>query len=42
VEAEKFATLEWVDRFNSRRWLVPPAEAEVAYYASLEELKIAA
>jgi transposase InsO family protein len=46
-EAVEFATLEWVDWFNSRRLLssignVPQAEAEAAYYASLEELKIAA
>jgi len=41
-EAVEFATLEWVDWFNNRRLLepighVPPAEAEAAYYASLEE-----
>jgi hypothetical protein len=47
MEAVEFATLEWVDWFNNRRLLssighVPPAEAEAAYYASLEELKIAA
>ncbi len=47
MEAVEFATLEWVDWFNKRRLLssighVPPAEAEAAYYASLEELKIAA
>ena len=47
LEAVEFATLEWVDWFNNRRLLssignVPPAEAEAAYYASLEELKIAA
>jgi transposase InsO family protein len=46
-EAVEFATLEWVDWFNNRRLLssighVPPAEAEAAYYASLEELKVAA
>jgi transposase InsO family protein len=40
-EAVEFATLEWVDWFNNRRLLepignVPPAEAEAAYYASLE------
>ena len=47
LEAVEFATLEWVDWFNNRRLLepignVPPAEAEAAYYASLEDLKIAA
>jgi len=41
-EAVEFATLEWVDWFNNRRLLepignVPPAEAEAAYYAALEE-----
>ncbi len=46
-EAVEYATLEWVDWFNNRRLLepignIPPAEAEAAYYASLEELKIAA
>jgi transposase InsO family protein len=42
LEAVEYATLEWVDRFNHRRLLepighVPPAEAEAAYYAALEE-----
>jgi len=37
-EAVEFATLEWVDWFNTRRLLepignVPPAEAEARYYA---------
>jgi transposase InsO family protein len=46
-EAVEYATLQWVDWFNNRRLLepignIPPAEAEAAYYASLEELKIAA
>lgn len=41
-EAVEYATLEWVHWFNNRRLLepighVPPAEAEAAYYASLEE-----
>ncbi len=41
-EAVEFATLEWVDWFNSRRLLepignIPPAEAEDAYYSALEE-----
>ena len=47
IEAVEYATLEWVDWFNNRRLLepignVPPAEAEAAYYASLEEQRIAA
>jgi transposase InsO family protein len=47
LEAVEFATLEWVDWFNNRRLLepignIPPAEAEAAYYASLEDLRIAA
>ncbi|MEO1558040.1 MAG: integrase core domain-containing protein, partial [Pseudomonadota bacterium] len=47
MEAVEFATLEWVDWFNNRRLLssignVPPAEAEAAYYTSLEDCKIAA
>lgn len=41
-EVVEHATLEWVDSFNNRRLLepighVPPAEAEAAYYAGLEE-----
>jgi transposase InsO family protein len=40
------ATLEWVDWFNNRRLLepidnIPPAEAEAAYYADLEQQAIA-
>ena len=47
VEAVEYATLEWVDWFNNRRLLepignIPPAEAEAAYYAGLEEQPIAA
>jgi transposase InsO family protein len=47
LEAVEFATLEWVDWFNNRRLLssignVPPAEAEAAYYTSLEDCRIAA
>jgi len=47
LQAVEYATLEWVDWFNNRRLLssvgnVPPAEAEAKYYASLEELRIAA
>jgi transposase InsO family protein len=46
-EAVEYATLEWIDWFNNRRLLtsigdIPPAEAEAAYYASLEETAIAA
>jgi transposase InsO family protein len=42
LEAVEYATLEWVDWFNNRRLLepighMPPAEAEAAYYAALEE-----
>ena len=42
LEPVEYATLEWVDWFNNRRLLepighVPPAEAEAAYYATLEE-----
>jgi transposase InsO family protein len=42
LEVVEYATLEWVDWFNNRRLLepighVPPAEAEAAYYAALEE-----
>jgi transposase InsO family protein len=47
MEAVEYATLEWVDWFNNRRLLepignIPPAEAEAAYYAELEEQAIAA
>lgn len=40
-EAVEFATLEWVDWFNTRRLLepignVPPAEAEARYFAQAE------
>jgi transposase InsO family protein len=47
MEAVEFATLEWVDWFNNRRLLepignIPPAEAEAAYYADLDEQAIAA
>jgi putative transposase len=40
-EAVEFPALEWVDWFNNRRLLgpmgnIPPAEAELRYYASLE------
>ena len=41
LEAVEFATLAWVDWFNTRRLLeplgyVPPAEYEASYYAELE------
>ncbi len=41
LEAVEFATLTWVDWFNTRRLLepigyVPPAEYEAQYYAALE------
>jgi transposase InsO family protein len=47
MEAVEFATLESVDWFNNRRLLqpighIPPAEAEAAYYAALEEPAMAA
>jgi transposase InsO family protein len=46
-DAVEYATLEWVDWFNNRRLLepignVPPAEAEAAYYDSLEPARMAA
>ena len=42
LEAVEFATLEWVHWFNNRRLMepighLPPAEAEAASYANLEE-----
>ena len=47
LEAVAFATLEWVDRFNNRRLLepignVPPAKAEAAYYAQMDDVDEAA
>jgi putative transposase len=46
-ESVEFATLEWVDWFNTRRLLepignVPPAEAEARYYTQLEAIPMAA
>lgn len=46
-EAVEYATLEWVDWFNNRRLLepighIPPAEAEAAFYATLETPDMAA
>ncbi len=42
LEAVEFATLEWVDWFNTRRLLepignIPPAEAEARYYHAQAE-----
>jgi putative transposase len=47
LEAVEYATLEWVDWFNTRRLLepignIPPAEAEARYYAQAEGHAIAA
>jgi transposase InsO family protein len=46
LEAVEFATLEWVDWYNTRRLLepignIPPAEAEERYYAELEARAVA-
>ena len=46
-DAVEYATLEWVDWFNTRRLLepignVPPAEAEANFYAALETKTMAA
>jgi putative transposase len=45
-DAVEYATLEWVDWFNSRRLLeptgnIPPAEAEANFYAALERSDMA-
>jgi putative transposase len=47
LEAVEYATLEWVDWFNKRRLLapignIPPAEAEAAFYAAMENQAVAA
>lgn len=47
LDAVEYATLEWVDWYNSRRLLelignIPPAEAEAVYFASLKQTAIAA
>jgi putative transposase len=47
MDAVEFATLEWVDWYNTRRLLepignMPPAEAEARYYAQLEPVAMAA
>jgi len=46
-EAVEYATLEWVDWFNNRRLLepignIPPVEAEQRYYATLDDVPLAA
>ncbi len=46
-DAVEYATLEWVDWFNTRRLLepignIPPAEAEANYYTALEHPRMAA
>jgi putative transposase len=47
LEAVEYATLEWVDWYNTRRLLepigdIPPAEAEARYYAAQQEVALAA
>ena len=47
LEKVELATLEWVDWFNNRRLLepignLPPAEAEQSFYASQQEIVLAA
>ena len=47
LEAVEYATLDWVDWYNTRRLLepignMPPAEAEARYYAQQEEPALAA
>lgn len=47
LRAVEYATLEWVDWFNTRRLLepignIPPAEAEEEYYTALEADAVAA
>jgi putative transposase len=46
-EAVEFATLEWVDWFNTRRLLepighIPPAEAEQRYFDAIDAAAVAA
>ena len=46
-DAVEYATLEWVDRFHHRRLLepignIPPAEVEAQYYATIDDLEMAA
>lgn len=47
LEAVEYATLYWVDWYNTRRLLkpisnMPPADAEARYYAQLETAAMAA
>jgi transposase InsO family protein len=47
LETVEYATLEWVDWYNTRRLFepignIPPAEAEARYYAQLEPVAMAA
>jgi putative transposase len=47
LEAVEYATLEWVDWYNTRRLLepignMPPAEAEAHYHTQLEPAALAA
>jgi putative transposase len=47
LEADEYATLEWVDWFNHRRLLepignIPPAELEATYHQSMSQLPMAA
>jgi len=47
MDTVEYATLEWVDWFNNRRLLepignVPPAEAQAASYAALDQIAQAA
>jgi transposase InsO family protein len=47
LDAVAYATFEWVDWYNGRRLLelignIPPAEAEAAYYAVMENEAVAA
>lgn len=47
LQAVEYATLEWVDWYNTRRLLepignMPPAEAEALYYTQLEPAALAA
>lgn len=47
IDAVEYATLKWVDWFNHRRLLVPignipPAERELSYHQSQDQLPIVA
>jgi putative transposase len=46
-ETVEYATLEWVDWFDHRRFIepignIPPAEAETRYHAAADNIDIAA